>query len=245
MPLLGMLHFLIAIGFAVHCYNSGRPSFWIMVLLFVPLLGSIAYVMFELLPEMANTRRGRQVASDIRTAFDPDREWRERSEQVRTSDNVDAKLKFAAECERKGMWDEAIDMYRKSAQGIFADDPEIFRGLARAQLGGGDPKGAEATLEKLRALHPTYQNQDAHLTYARALEAQDRLKEAESEYRALAGYYIGVEARTRYALLLQKLGQPAEARPMFEEVLRASKARGIVLTPADKEWVKVAQRNLA
>jgi hypothetical protein len=231
MPLLGMLHFFIAIGFAVHCYKTGRPYFWIMVLLLVPLLGSIAYVMFELLPEMANTRRGRQVASDLRTAFDPDREWRERNEQVRLSDNVDAKLKFAAECERKGMWDEAVEMYRKAGQGIFADDPDIFRNLARAQMGGGDAEGAQATLEKLRTLHPAYQN-------------QGRLQEAEVEYRALAGYYVGLEARTRYGLLLQKLGQPAAARPLFEDVVRVSRSRRIMLTPNDKDWLKVAQSNL-
>lgn len=244
MPLLGMLHLLIAIGFCVHAYNTGRPNFWFMVLIFLPLIGSIAYVMFELLPEFANTRRGRQVAADVRTAFDPDKEWRRRSEEVRTSDNVDAKIKLAQECERKGMWDEAIEMYQKAAQGIFADDPDLMRGLARAQLGKGEAQAAIATLDKLRTLHPKYQNQDAHLTYARALETLNRLREAEEEYQALSNYYIGVEARTRYAMLLQKVGRPDAARPVFEEVVRASKARGIVLSPADKEWVKVAQRNL-
>lgn len=243
MPLLGLLHLFIAIGFCVHAYNTGRPNFWIMILLFLPLIGSIAYVMFELLPEMANTRRGRQVAADVRTVFDPDREWRERSARVRSSDNVDAKIKLAAECERKGMWPDAIELYQKAAQGIFADDPDLMRGMARAQLGGGDATAAMATLDKLRTLHPKYQNQDAHLTYARALEALNRLTEAEQEYRALNHYYIGVEARTRYGLLLLKLGQPEAAKPLFEDVVRASKARGIVLSPSDKDWVKVAQRN--
>jgi len=47
MPLLGMLHLFVAIGFIVHAHKTGRPQFWFLVLIFVPLVGSIAYVLFE------------------------------------------------------------------------------------------------------------------------------------------------------------------------------------------------------
>lgn len=244
MPLLGMLHLLVAIGFVVHAHKTGRPQFWYLVLLFLPLVGSIAYVMFELLPELANTRRGRQVAHDLRTAIDPDREWRDRKQRAEESDNVDAKIKLAEECERRNMWGEAMSIYRKALHGMFADDPNLLRGLARAQLGAGTGSAALETLDMLREAHPNYQNQDAHLTYARALESLARTDEALVEYEALARYFIGAEARTRYALLLQKTGQPDAAAKVFAEVARLATAKGVALTPDDREWVKVAQRNV-
>ncbi len=245
MPLLGLLHLLIAIGFVMHAHRTVRPQFWYMILVFVPLIGSIAYVLFELLPEMANSRRGRQVVTDLRTVVDPDRDWREKSQRVQESDTVDSKLKLAQECERRGMWGEAIGMYRKAPQGMFADDPDLMRGLARSELGAGNAQASLDTLATLREIHPTYQNQDAHMTYARALEAVGKLPEAETEYRELAGYFIGTEARTRYALMLQKSGRLDAAGKLFQEVAKLSKARGVVLTPEDREWVKVAQRNLS
>ena len=52
---IGVLHLIIAIGFAIHAIRSGRPRWWLYILLFVPLAGSIAYVLFELLPELAQT----------------------------------------------------------------------------------------------------------------------------------------------------------------------------------------------
>ena len=64
------------------------------------------------------------------------------------------------------------------------------------------------------------------------------------EYRALAGYFVGLEARARYGLLLQKTGDPAGARKLFDEVVRASEARGVVLTPEDHDWARVAKRNI-
>ena len=65
MPLLGILHVMIAIGLAVHAMRTGRPQYWLFILLFVPALGSIAYVVFELLPELARSRRAQKVTNDI------------------------------------------------------------------------------------------------------------------------------------------------------------------------------------
>ncbi len=244
MPFLALLHLVIAIGFALHAHRTGRPQFWFYILLFVPLAGSLAYVAFELLPEMANTRRARKVATDVRTLVDPDRDFRILSERVMQADTIEAKCNLAEECERKGMWTEAIEMYRRSAQGIYAEDKNLLRGLARALLGSGDPQAAISTLERLRADDPDYHHQDAHLTYARALEAQGKLHEAAQEYEALANYYVGLEARTRWAILLMRLGDPSRARRLFDEVVRAGKAKGLVLTQADHDWVRVARKNL-
>lgn len=243
MPIVGLLHLLIAVGFIVHANKTGRPQYWMFILLFVPFAGSIAYILFELLPELANSRRSRKVVSDLRTVVDPDREYRQLGERAMLTGTFDAKCKFAEECERKGMWQEAIDLYREAAQGLYAEDPEVLRRLARAELGSGDARGAMATLDRIRAANPEYENQDAHLIYARALEKVGRLSDALTEYEALSGYFVGMEARTRHALLVQKLGEPIEARKLLGEVVRASKAPGVVLSPDDREWVKVAQRN--
>lgn len=235
---------MIAIGFALHAHRTGRPQFWIYILIFIPLAGSIAYVLFELLPEVANSRRARRVATDIRSVVSPDADWHALRRDAQERDTVEAKSKLARECERKGMWVEAIAVYRQAARGPYVDDPGLLSDLARALLGSGNAEAALTTLDRLRAGNPDYQNQDAHLTYARALETIGREQEARQEYRAIAQYYVGTQARTRYALLLLKLGEPAAAKRLFEEVVRVSKARSVVLTDADREWVRVAQRNL-
>ncbi|MFO0994675.1 MAG: tetratricopeptide repeat protein [Hyphomicrobiales bacterium] len=117
-------------------------------------------------------------------------------------------------------------------------------GLARAQLGAGDGPGAQATLERLRDAHPKLQNQEAHLLYARTLEAQDRFAEAEEEYESLSGYYAGLEARTRYGLLLLRRGEIERARKLFEDVVKAASARRVIVTESDRDWLNVAKANL-
>jgi hypothetical protein len=244
MPLLGVLHMMIAIGFAIHAMRTGRPQYWLFILIFVPLLGSIAYVVFELLPELASSRRAQKVTSDIGDIVDPDREWRRRREAVELSGSVKAKRELAEECERKGMWQDAIALYREAAQGIYKNDVTLLSGLARAELSSGDGRAAQDTLEQVRDAHPKLQDQEAHLLYARALEAQGLITEAQEEYEALRHYYVGFEARTRYGLMLLRKGEPDKARGLFEDVVKASGARRLVVTDADRDWLKVAKANL-
>ncbi len=244
MPIIAILHLLVAIFFINHAYRTGRPQYWYFVLLSLPLVGSIAYICFELLPEAGQSRRGREVKRGITDIVAPDRAFHRLHDEARSRDTVDTKQALALECERKSMWEEAARLYQAAAQGIYAHDTPLLVGLARSQLNGGDAERALGTLEMLRAAHPELDDQDAHLIYARCLEDQGRIADAESEYSQLSGYYIGLEARTRYAQFLQRNGHSEKARDLFDSVVRASTARGIVLTDADKIWLRIARENI-
>jgi hypothetical protein len=239
----GLLHLLIAVGLAIHAMKTGRPQWWLFILLLVPGIGSLAYVAIELIPSMFRTRSARKVRTNLGTMLDPDKEWRERVRQAELVDSVDAKRALAEECERKGMWDDAIRLYETAATGIFADDPAVLTGLARAQLGRGDATSALSTLDKLREIQPD-SRQEPHLLYARALEATGHVDEALKEYEAVSRYFAGFEARARYGLLLLKQGRASQARDMFMEVVRASSARPVAIAPGDKEWIRIAKANL-
>jgi hypothetical protein len=240
----GVLYIVIAVGLAVHAMKTGRPFWWLYILLFVPFFGSLAYIAIEIVPAMFQTRGAQRVRSDIGTMLDPNKDWRERLRQAELVDSVDAKRALAEECEKRGLWEDAIRLYKAAASGVFADDPAVLAGLARAQLGSGDAQGCLETLHKLQEVQPNLRNQEAHLLLARALETTGLTAEALQEYEAVSRYYAGFEARSRYALLLLKQGRAQQARDLFQEVVRASRARPVVVTPADKEWIRVAKTNL-
>ncbi len=238
------IYLIIAVGLAIHAMKTGRSPYWLIILLLVPFIGSLAYVAIEIVPAMFQTRGARRAASNIGTMLDPDKEWRERVAQAELVDSVDAKRALAAECEKRGQWSDAIRLYKAAATGIFADDPAVLLGLARAELGSGNAPGCLETLHRLDEVQPNLRNQEAHLLLARALEATGRPAEALAEYEAVSRYYAGFEARSRYGLLLLKQGRVREARELFQEVVRASGARPVAITPSDKEWIRVAKANL-
>jgi hypothetical protein len=173
----------------VHAVRTGRTQPWLFVIVLLPLIGSLAYFIVEMLPEVANTRRARKVYDNVQTAIDPDREYRERKQQVEISGTPAAKAALAEECVRKGMFDDAAELYRSALTGMYADDPTLLLGYAKVLSEKGEFAGAQVALDHLREKNPEFQSSDGHLLYARTLEGQGKNDEAMSEYEAVAAYF--------------------------------------------------------
>lgn len=244
MPLL-ILAEIVFQGFCIyHCVKTGRTQPWLYIIMLAPGIGPAAYVLFEILPDMANTRRGRRVFTDVRTILDPDREYRERQAEVDMSGTPAAKVALAEESARKGMNDDAIRLYRSALTGIHADDAAMLLDLARVQIGASDFAGCQATLEFLREKNPDFNSPEGHLIFARALEGQNRVEEAITEYEALVVYFPGYEAKSRYGLLQQKLGNIDKARGIFEGVVKSYRLLPRHAQQLNREWFEVARRNV-
>ncbi|MBP6012276.1 MAG: tetratricopeptide repeat protein [Alphaproteobacteria bacterium] len=227
-----------------HATQTGRQQQWMLILLLLPGIGSAAYFFFEILPDLANTRRGRKAFLDVRTVIDPDREYRERRAQVELSGTPAAKAALAEECARKGMYDDATELYRSALTGHFADDPNLLLGFAKVQLDKGEPAEAQRALDRLREKSPTFQSADGHLLYARTLEGQGKQDQALSEYEAVAAYFPGFEAKVRFALYVLKLGQAQRGREMLEAVAKAYKQLPRHAQDLNRDWYLVAKKNL-
>ncbi|MEQ1865735.1 MAG: tetratricopeptide repeat protein [Micropepsaceae bacterium] len=243
MPILVLAELLLQ-GFCIyHAVQSGRAQYWIYVLM-LPGIGPVAYFLFEILPEMANTRRGRKVVIDVGAVLDPDREYRERRAQVEMSGTPAAKAALADECSRKGMHDDAALLYRSALTGMYADDATLLLGFARALMEKGDVAECQQTLDHLREKNPTFDSGEGHLLYARALAGQSKDGEAIKEFEALADYFPGYEAKVRYAIFLQKLAQVAKAKEILEGVVASYKKLPRHAQALNRDWYDVARRNL-
>lgn len=106
----------------------------------------------------------------------------------------------------------------------------------------GDAAAAAATLEALAEHNADFRSAEGHLLYARALEGAGRLDEARHEYGTVAAYYPGAEARTRYGLLLKRLGDADGARRAFKDVLDAAELAPRHVRRANAEWIEIARR---
>jgi hypothetical protein len=101
-----------------------------------------------------------------------------------------------------------------------------------------------AILEELKSAHPDFQSPDAHLLYARALEAAGRLPEALAEYAELVRYFPGEEARYRQAVALAASGDQAAARSVQEESCRIVERAPAYYRRAQSQWYDLAKRGL-
>jgi len=242
--LIPILSIAIQVGLIVHVIKTGRNMIWIAALAFLPLVGSLAYAVVEILPEVLGGRTARRAQSGVRRMLDPNRDLRRASDEVEISGNVDARRRLAEELYERSQYDAAIGVYEGGLKGVFEHDPTLLLGLARAQFAKQDFAAARDTLERLTQHNSDFKSPDAQLLYARTLEAQDALEEAERSYAALAGGYPGAEARLRYGLLLKRRGNTTEAHRVLKDLLDGARLGPAHYRKAQAEWLERARREL-
>jgi hypothetical protein len=218
---------------------------WLYLIVLLPVAGSIAYLVVEMLPELRHSRAAREVANDLKAVVDPDRDLRKLVANLDRVESAENKLALARECLRRERHDDARQLLESCLTGVHEDDPAILIALAQAKFGLQDFAGTCEALDRLRAAHPDLRSPECHLLYARALEGQGSGERALFEYDALSGYYPGEEARCRYALLLQKNGQVVEAKAIFRELMRSVEKASKTYFRSQRDWYEVARRNLS
>jgi hypothetical protein len=241
---LFIISIIVQAALIVHVIKTGRNGLWMMAIGFLPLVGSLAYVVVEILPSLFKGRTARRARAGVSRLVDPDRDLRRAAAEVEVSGNVDARRRLAEELFERGQYVEAIRVYEGGLKGVFEHDPTLLVGMAQAQFAAQDHAAARTTLERLQRQNADFNSVDARLLYARALEATDALPEAETEYAAIAGGYPGAEARLRYGLLLKRRGKLDEARQIFKDLLDAARLGPPHYRKAQAEWLERARREL-
>jgi hypothetical protein len=229
------------IGCSVHAIVTPRSFPWLMIIFFLPGLGSVIYLAVEVAPDMMRSRATRQLATGVRSVADPNRGFRQARRAVEMVGSVDAKRALAEQHMARRQYADAVSIYEGALTGQFSEDPALLQGLARARLLAGDGAGAQASLDALQKAEPSFVTADEQLLYARALELQGKTAEALTAYRKVVPLSSGEEARCRYGMLLQKAGMPDEARAQFAEIVKSLDGAPGHYRRAQREWGEIAR----
>ena len=102
---------LLDITLIYHASRTGRLQPWAFIILMVPFIGSLAYIVVELVPGMARNGPGAQQARKrVADRLDPEKLYRELSDRLADTDTI-ADRGAAAECLKIGRFDEAERHY--------------------------------------------------------------------------------------------------------------------------------------
>lgn len=200
MPIIGLLHILVAVYFAVHVVRSGREMYWLLLLFMFPLLGSVVYFFAVVLPQSRLERSIGKAGAMVRDRLDPGRAVREAQQAFDLTPTAHNQTALASAYLAAGMFDKAVEQYDACLRGPFADDPDIRFAAAEARLANGQPGDAVTALVQLRRTHPDFRAEQGGLLLARAYAAAGMHSEAGTEFAAVVERFAGLEARAEYAL---------------------------------------------
>ena len=242
--LLAMAPLLIGIALCVHVVRTNQPLYWIFLILFVPLLGSVIYLIAIVIPELTGGTRAKRMGLAARDALDPGREYRQAKSAIDDSPTVHNRMRLAAAAASLGRHAEAEQLYGEAMQGIHADDPALLLGRANALIELGRAPEALPLIERLLDEQATRSPATA-LAQARVLEALGRFAEADAAYQWAAGRLPGLEALARYAAFLARVGRKDEAADHLAEIDRRIERSNPQFRRESRPWRDLAAQALA
>lgn len=198
----------------IHCLRKGNQNKWIWIIVFLPVVGCIAYMFTEML-----TRRDiQQVQSGMGAVFNPGGRIIKLEDNLRFSDTFQNKVALADAYLAAGNTDKAITLYESSLTGAFVENEYVLTQLIMAYFQKQRYPELIAIAKKIYKL-PQFSRSKAHMLYAMALEYSGNYDMAEKEFRLMKSRFSYFEPRYQYGLFLMRANREEEARSIFREML--------------------------
>jgi hypothetical protein len=229
----------------VHLIRNNRNSLWLWAIILLPIAGSAAYVVVEILPGLLQRREVREVKAAAVRKLDPDRDIRAAREALDTADTAANRLALGNALAESGAWPEATLHYRVALDKSPVRDRTAQLKLARAQLESGNAGAARTLLETLPESASPSENDRAALLLARSLDDSGETGRALALYADVGRRMAGAEAQCRQAALLVRIGRSAEAIPLLEEAERRARRLDRFERSKDAAMYDWAARTLA
>ncbi|MBS1665453.1 MAG: PLDc N-terminal domain-containing protein [Bacteroidetes bacterium] len=198
----------------IHCLRrGGNTQKWIWLIVFLPVIGSLAYLFTEII----HIRDLSGFQAGLGSLVNPAGRIKRLESNLKFSDTFNNRVMLADAYMLVGRVDEAIELYESSLTGAFTENEHVIKQLIAAYF----QKGRYAEVLPLaRKIYnrPQFSRSKEHIFYARALELTGDAAGAEREFIKMKSRFSNFEARYQYGLFLQRAGRENEARAVFEDI---------------------------
>jgi hypothetical protein len=188
--LIGIVPIAIQVVSVIHIMRTGRDRTWIYVVVFLPLVGSIAYFIVEILPDLISGRSARKVRTEVARIVNPGGKLRGLQTRLDFSPTVENRMALAKACAETGEYVKAAELYRDCLDGIYKDDPHIMSRLSRSLQSSGENAQAREWFEKLLAQRGSFDEDRDRLAYAMTLDALGDEEKAEAATKAVSAVFV-------------------------------------------------------
>lgn len=214
---LNNYYYYIIIGLqiicVVHCLRKGTQTMWIWLIIFLPLIGCIAYIIMEIL----NRNSIQQVQSGMGNIMYAAGKIKKLEKQLEFSDTFNNRIMLADAYLSAGYTEKAIQLYETSLTGAFKDNEHVLIQLVTAYY------EVQRYNDAIKAAKKVYNNPafhtHGHVLYAMALNKIGEADLAEKEFTTMKGRYSYFEARYQYGLFLINKNRVGEAQKIFNDIV--------------------------
>lgn len=232
----------LQVACVVHVIRRREDYWWIFLILFFPVLGAGVYLFAVVLPEWRRRQGYRAGARPGARGLQG--RLRDLEQAVALADTVENRSELAAAYCEDGRYVLARQCYESCLRGLYANDPHLLFGLAKACYGEGDLVRAQAALDRIAPGDMPEYATERELLRAKLLAALGQYEQAVAAFRDVAPRASSPEAWWRLASLLATLGRDGEADDVCRTLLEQTRHMNPVFRRREREWIRNAEQRL-
>lgn len=238
---MGLLLLILPLICLVHIIRHKQTFWWVFLVLFFPLVGSLLYIFGVMFSSGGQTEFQRPLS---RKNFYQEK-LRELQERLEQADTLDIRAEMGETYLQLKEPAKAKECFQHCLQGAYSQDPYFLYGLAQACYALQElPEALEAIEDTMHSELKDYL-QERQFLQAKILDDLQRYDEALELYDEVNDKLATPESRYRHLVILKRLGHQEEA-----DALLLALNRQILTLPREErnqaqEWLELAQKALA
>jgi hypothetical protein len=196
-----------------HLYKNKNDYFWFFVILFIPVIGSIIY----LITQVYNKRDAETIQNEIATIINPSKKVKDLSAKVDFSDTYQNRSNLADAYIEIGDFNNALINYEKALKDTSGNDFYSIEKIIECyfELGAYDKVPNYAI--KIKE-HRDFKKSRVQFLYGMSLYNDGQFEEAERELLQINVAYSNYEERLSLSKLLNERGKSSEAKNILHEI---------------------------
>ncbi len=213
-------YFIIGLqGFCIyHAIVNKSDRYWIFVIFFVPFLGSLIYLITQVL----NKSDVEKVQGNLTAIINPTKKVKELYKKLEFSDTFQNKVNLADAYFEIKDYNSAISYYEEAKDTLFSTDFYVTSQLMEAYFYLKKYKKVIACYEELRTGKEKIKAKN-QLQYGLALDKLGKESLAEEELKKVNISFSNYEERLSFAEFLMDKNRNEEAKNILKEILEESK----------------------
>jgi hypothetical protein len=231
--------YLLQLLCIIHIFRTGRNTFWVYIVIFVPYVGGIAYLVVEVLPSLRMGAKLPQIVDIVVNVVNPSKKVRDlehTAEYVPSAENV---IKLAECYLDHGYFEKALGKYDSLLAGFLKDDTQTMLNKAKAHYGLKEYLKAQVVLDRLSEMGYSYRNEGEEMIRLKNLEHIIPFEKTLELYQSVKTKYKSFEISYYLMDFLYRNGQAEALETERKEVY----LREMNLKKAgyrfDKTWIRL------
>ncbi|THV59108.1 hypothetical protein EZV76_09735 [Flagellimonas alvinocaridis] len=228
-------------GFCVyHCYANRNNYYWILAIIFLPLVGSILYLFMNVFQR----RDIEKVQESLVTVINPSKKIKDLEKKLRFSETFENRVALADAYLNEGMNMGAIENYKASLKDVFANDFYVISKLVEAYYFSDDFDNAIQTAKRIEN-DSRFRKSKSSFLYGMALEKRNDPISAEEYLRAFDAPYSNYRERLELARFLIRQDRMADGKLVYQEMISESESMSKQSYRMNRELVKKIKEEFA